>query len=311
MREVDDESNSEEFSEVADFQDNPPQILFLTPSRISETTKILMKEAKKRFSVSLSYLNNVSVYLSSSIKIMDGDRNISYFDYVFPKIDGKRKEYGVKLISAYDMLGVKKPYNAASLLIAHDKFMTTEILASHGLNVPRTMIVKGEENLKQALNKIGIPLVMKLLSGSGGQGVIFIDNEKTLESLINSMEHLNQVVIVQEYVPNAGEDIRSLVVGGRVIGAYKRVAKPGEKRSNIKLGGRGEKIELDEELEKISIKSAKAIGSDICGVDIIEHDGKYYVLEVNLNPGIRGMMNATGINIAKEIIDYIYDVVKK
>ena len=115
-------------------------------------------------------------------------------------------------------------------------------------------------------------------------------------------------MIIEEFIPNAGEDIRGFVVGNRVIASMKRVAKEGEYRANVHLGGKAAPFELTKEMEGICIKAAEATGAKICAIDMLQDKatGKPYVIEVNTNPGIQGIEGATGKNIAKEIIDFAY-----
>lgn len=286
-------------------------LIFIAPSKPSKTTLLLLEEAKKKFDVSLVSIDDIIIKssLDNGVRVYNKDRDISFADYIFPKIDGKRKDIGLKIVKAYEMLNASLPYTSESLVIAHDKFLTTMVLSAKGINVPKSYLVKGGDDLKRVIEELNLPVMVKILSGSGGKGVMYVDALDTITNLVNVME---SEVLIQEYIPSPPEDIRVIVVGDRIIGAYKRVAKEGEKRANIKLGGKAVSVELTKEIEDISFKAARAINADICAVDIVEsNNGKPYVIELNLNPGIRGMMKATGKNMAKEIIDYVYDKVKR
>ena len=288
-----------------------PSLIFIAPSKPSQTTLLLVEEAKKKFDVSLVSLDDTIIKSSwkSGVRIYNKNVDISFADYVFPKIDGKRKDIGLKIVKAYELLNANLPYTSDSLIIAHDKFLTAMILSAKGINVPRSYLVKREEDLKKVIDELNLPVMVKILSGSGGKGVMYVDALDTIANLVNVME---SEVLIQEYIPSPPEDIRVIVAGDRIIGAYKRVAKEGEKRANIKLGGKPVSVSLTQEMEEISFKAAEAIKADICAVDIVEStEGKPYVIELNLNPGIKGMIEATGKNIAKEIIDYIYEKVRR
>ncbi len=98
------------------------------------------------------------------------------------------------------------------------------------------------------------------------------------------------------------------MAGDNVIGSMKRIAKDGEKRANVKAGGTPAKYTATDEVKDISIRAAKAVGADICAVDLIESRKGPVVIEVNINPGLVGLTAATNFNIAKRVVEYVYDV---
>jgi len=288
-----------------------PSLIFIAPSKPSQTTLMLYEEAKKYFKAELISLNDVVIRANADegVKVYNKDKDISFVDYVFPKIDGKRKDIGIKIVKAYELLGAKMPYTSQSLITVHDKFLTTAVLSAKGVRVPRSFLVKGSKDLKNVIKQLELPIMVKMLSGSGGKGVMYVDDLDTISNLLEVME---SELLIQEYIDSYPEDIRVMVAGGKVIGAYKRVAKEGEKRANIKLGGKAVKVDLTEEHIELSLKAAEAVEADICAVDIVESkSGVPYVIELNLNPGIKGMIEATGKNLAHDIILRIKEVVKK
>ena len=118
--------------------------------------------------------------------------------------------------------------------------------------------------------------------------------------------------MLEDYIPNPGEDIRAFIVGDEVVAGMKRVAKKGEKRANIKTGGKGIAVKLTPEEEKISLKAAKTIKAKICAIDMIRgEDGRSRIIETNINPGLKGITKATGTNIAKKIVQYCYEEAKR
>ena len=288
-------------------------ILFIAPKLMSQTTKLLIEEAGKLFKkVDVVDINSIILGAKNNNLILKNGKiiNIFDYDYIFPKIDGKRKDFGFQIINILDSTELLKPYTSATVLVAHDKFLTSVVLNQHNIKTPNTYLVKSKESLQKLLKEIKFPIMMKLISGSGGTGIMYIQNKEVLESIFESLNYLNQQILIQEFIDNPGEDIRVIVAGNEIIGAYKRVAKKGEKRANIKLGGKAVKYDINEEIKQIAIKVARVIRADICAIDLLEGKDGYYVIEVNINPGIRGMMEATELNIAKRIIDYIYNKIE-
>ena len=85
----------------------------------------------------------------------------------------------------------------------------------------------------------------------------------------------------------------------------KRIAKPGEFRSNVHLGGKVEEYKLTEQEKVSAIKAAKVLGLSVAGVDLIQSSRGPLVLEVNSSPGLEGIEKASGIDVADKIIEYL------
>lgn len=282
------------------------KLLIIGPSKRAPTTDLIIEEAKEFFKTDFVPINDIIVTVENGkFKITGKNKDFSKYDYVLPKIDSRRVEYGYPIMKALDSINISKPYSAEVVLIAHDKFLTTQLLNKHGLPVPKTYLAKSKSAVDILIPKIKFPAIIKLTAGYGGQGIMFVENAESMKSIMASMEMLKQRVLIQEFVKNPGEDIRILVLGDEVAGAYKRIAKEGEIRANIKMGGKAVSFTPSEELKEIAIKASKVLKADICAVDILESTEGPKIVELNINPGIRGMMEATNLNIAKKIIGFI------
>ena len=119
--------------------------------------------------------------------------------------------------------------------------------------------------------------------------------------------------LIQEYIESESTDIvdvRAIVIGNKVVAAMKRVATPEEHRANIHMGGKGIAYELDYDTEQLAVKAAKAIGADICAIDILE-GAKPSVLEINLSLGLKGITEATKKNVADKIAKFLFEKTKE
>ncbi|MEM0320068.1 MAG: RimK family alpha-L-glutamate ligase, partial [Candidatus Nezhaarchaeales archaeon] len=122
---------------------------------------------------------------------------------------------------------------------------------------------------------------------------------------------LYQIFYVQEFIKKPDRDIRCFVVGEEAIAAIYRYAAPGEWRSNTALGGRAVKMEMNDELREVSIKAAKAVGAHVVGVDCLESERGLLVHELNSVTEFRNAAPATGVDIAKKIMEYAIKLAKK
>jgi ribosomal protein S6--L-glutamate ligase len=152
---------------------------------------------------------------------------------------------------------------------------------------------------------------MKLLSGTQGIGVMLIRDVKEAGPIIDTLSELDQMICLQKFLPNPGEDIRVFLVGGRVVAAMKRKAPANEWRSNIHMGGLGIAHKPTAQETETAVKAAEAVGVEIAGVDLIDVENKPYVIEVNASPGFRGLLSATGINAGTSIAEYAISKAKR
>lgn len=181
------------------------------------------------------------------------------------------------------------------------KMYESYLLSQAGINSPLTMQIFLDENKKEVLEKIKFPIIAKPIVGSKGRGVQKIDNLETLEKF-KIMEDVDKFLF-QEYIPIT-YDIRVFVVGDRALGAMKRIVGKDDFRSNASLGAKVEKIDLTSDLKKIAISAVKAYQYEVAGVDVVIHEDKEYILEVNNAPQWIAFKKVVGINPAEEIIKY-------
>lgn len=191
----------------------------------------------------------------------------------------------------------------------NDKYLAYLLMCDNDIPSPRTVMVSGDTPLDIAFKKIGgkFPVVLKTITGSKGVGVFLAESWEGLKSTLQAFWKLNSSeIIMQEYL-NSQYDIRIHVLGGKVIGAMKRLRIKEDFRSNFSLGGEVGKIVLTDEQKQIAKSAAKAVGAVWCGVDMIESGGKNYIIEINSSPGTKGIEKATGKSITDKVFNYITD----
>lgn len=209
-----------------------------------------------------------------------------------------------------------KLFNSAEAIALSDNKMSTHIrLSSAGIASPVTvaspLYYRGEDSelfLKNTTELIGFPMVIKECHGSFGAQVYLAYNMDEAREIRGRL--LGKPHIYQEYISSSiGHDTRVIVIGGRVVAAMRR-ENDSDFRSNIELGGKAIKIDnLEEKYSKIAIKSANALDLEYAGIDIL--DGKHgepIVCEVNSNAYFNAISKATGIDIAKEYVEYIIKI---
>ena len=151
-----------------------------------------------------------------------------------------------------------------------------------------------------------MPVIIKLASGTQGNGVVLAETYKAAKSVIQAFYVNDTSFFIQEFVKeSAGTDIRAFVVGNQVVASMKRQSLDDDFRSNIHQGGSGTAVKLTDEERKTALRAARAMGLAVCGVDLMRSDRGPLVLEVNSSPGLEGIESVTGRNVAGKIIEYV------
>lgn len=205
-------------------------------------------------------------------------------------------------------------FNSHSAIRACDDKAVTHILLSQN-NIPMPKTVFGllcydktatvsREYLDKVGHMLGYPVIVKESYGSLGKSVYKADDRASLEALAEKLK-LTPHIFQQFIKESAGTDARVIVIGGKVIAAMKRVSHT-DFRSNIELGGKGEKFDCPADMADLCVKTAKILGLDYCGIDILFGKDGYYICEVNSNAFFGGIERVTDVNVAKRYAQYIY-----
>jgi RimK family alpha-L-glutamate ligase len=187
---------------------------------------------------------------------------------------------------------------------AVDKYLTLALLESAGVPVPPTWAGQTASEALAAFDTLGGDVVVKPLFGSEGRGLVRISDQELAWRTFHALERLGSVLYLQRFISHPGYDYRVFVLRGAVLGVMRRHASGREWRTNVSLGGRAEACTLEPEAEQLALASARAIGAEMAGVDLVPDldRGRLVVLEVNAVPGWRALAAVTGIDIAAAIL---------
>jgi RimK family alpha-L-glutamate ligase len=203
--------------------------------------------------------------------------------------------------------GVVVVNSADSVMAARDKLLAHQALAAAGVPFPKTVLARQPSDVAKMVKLVGgPPVILKLLSGTHGKGVMLGKDLDEIQASLETVWALNETLLIQEYMNHdPGADIRVIVVGGRVIGAMRRVAQLGRFRANVHQGAAVEAHPMDEELEWLALRVTEVMGLDFAGVDLVRARDGYSVIEVNSAPGFEGFERATQVNVGAELLRYV------
>jgi ribosomal protein S6--L-glutamate ligase len=234
-------------------------------------------------------------------------RKLEEFDAVIPRIGQSVTFYATAVLRQFEMIGVYPLNESVAIGRARDKLRSLQLLARKGIGMPVTGFAHSPDDTDDLLAIAGnIPLIIKLIEGSQGQGVVLAETRQAAESVIDAFRGLDAHFLVQQFIKESrGTDIRCFVIGNKVVASMKRQARKGEFRANLHRGGKAEAIRITPAERAIAVKAAKIMGLNVAGVDLIRSAKGSLVLEVNSSPGLEGIESATRKDIAGEIIAFV------
>jgi len=218
------------------------------------------------------------------------------------------------LLSQLERAGYTCVNSRECMEVCSDKYRTSLRLAEVGLSTPTTVLIPDEDSAKIAFEKLNTtyPVILKTISGTKGVGVLFVESEKSLESMVQLLYKVDEEIslILQTYI-KTDYDVRVMVLNNIIVGAMQRNIVTGDFRSNVHLGSSIKKYELTEKEKRDCISAAKAVNGVWVGVDFIpakdRENGSPFILEVNSSPGTEGFDKSTKKNITKHFLENFMD----
>jgi ribosomal protein S6--L-glutamate ligase len=228
-------------------------------------------------------------------------------DAIIPRIGASVSFYGAAVVRQFEMMGVYSVNESVAITRSRDKLRALQLLSRKGIGLPVTGFANSPDDTEDLLSFVGgAPVVIKLLEGTQGVGVVLGETRKSAESVIEAFRGLNANFMVQEFIKEAGgSDLRCFVIGDKVVAAMMRTGKEGEFRSNLHRGGSAKLVRITPEERSTAVRSARIMGLNVAGVDLLRSNHGPVVMEVNSSPGLEGIENATGKDVAGQVIQFI------
>jgi ribosomal protein S6--L-glutamate ligase len=294
------------------------KILILSAAPNSSATQSIVNAGKKKGHTML-VMNPANMYLLISDivngydRIYDGTDQLTKpvrllakeIDAIIPRI-GTNFSYGAAVLEHLNNnLGIFSTQTAIGIKTASDKLISQQKISQAKLRVPRTVLGDRAVHVAWMLEQVGqLPAISKTLTGSQGTGVYPLMDEYQSNVFLENFFQRKENLLLQKFIDGNSKDIRTIVIGGKVVVAMERTAAKGELRANISRGGSGKKIELSTDDKEICIRAARAVGLECAGVDIMkDSEGKTFVIEVNGNYGYH-VKDITKTDISTPLIEY-------
>lgn len=275
-----------------------------------ENTRLLESFAAVGIDASLMHPDRFDIIVNRnrSKSIRYEDTSITMPKLVLTRTGSGTNYFSSAVMRQLERYGVPTINSSEAINNVRDKLQAHQILSQANIPTPKTMLVKFPVSSRVVEQEIGFPCVVKVLQGSHGKGVHLCQTRQMFEDLMDLVDNLGvkKTMIVQEFVDSAvGTDLRVWVVGGKTIGAMKRTGPDGDFRANITNGGSGEPFAVTAEVDLLCRETAKCLGLDIAGIDLLFDAEGFKVCEANSAPGFEGFERYVGVNIAEQIVEYV------
>ncbi len=267
-------------------------------------------EAAKQRGHSMDIINTLQCYMnitSHRPELRYKGERLTGYDAVIPRIGASVTFYGLAVLRQFEMMGVYPLNESVAIGRSRDKLRSLQLLARDGIGLPVTGFANSAKFADDVIKVAGgAPVIIKLLEGTQGIGVVLGETHNSAKSVIEAFGGAKINILVQEFIKEAGGmDIRCIVIGDKVVASMKRQGAEGDFRSNLHRGGSADIIKITPEERSTAVRSAKAMGLNVCGVDMLRSNHGSVVMEVNSSPGLEGVENATGLDIAGKIIEFL------
>lgn len=281
----------------------------LTREPRSYSTKRIVEAAEKREHV-VELIDTSRCYMlinAGRPEVHYDGRALPIYDAIIPRIGASITSYGTAVTRQFEAMGCYCVNGSHSIAVSRDKLYAHQLLAREGIGMPTTAFASSPKDTKNLIELMGSPpIIVKLLESSQGKGVVLAETKKAAESVVGAFRGLKADFLVQQFIKEAGgEDIRCLVVGGKVIASIKRTAAPGDFRSNLHQGGSASVVRITRKERETAVAAAKVLNLGLAGVDLLRAEDGPKVLEVNSSPGLEGVETASGKDVAGLLIEAI------
>ena len=241
-------------------------------------------------------------------QIFYGTENITDdFDAIVPRIGTTVTRHGAAIVKQFEMNHVFSTAKSLGIIRARNKVSTLQMMFKKGIPVPKTVFSINPNNVDHHIELLGgAPVIIKLQEGTQGKGVILAESKKSAKSVIDTLYNMNTSILLQEYIEEAnGEDLRIIVVDNKIVASMKRTSGLDDFRSNVHRGAETQKVQLTPREKFMAINATKHLGLGVAGVDLIRSKNGPLLIEVNASPGLKGIEAATGVNVAKKIVQFV------
>jgi ribosomal protein S6--L-glutamate ligase len=274
----------------------------------------LARAATGDFEITTLPFSEITAGIGGELRVISAGRELADFDAVIvrtmPPGSLEQVVFRMDCLARYEAAGGVVINPARAIEAAVDKFLTSAKLQAAGLLTPRTIVCQTADDAMAAFEQLGGDVVLKPIFGSEGRGITRLNDEALALRAFKMLAQLGAVLYVQEFIEHEGCDLRLLLIGERVLAMRRK--NPLDWRTNISRGAKAEAFIPDNSLIAIARRAAAAVGAPLAGVDLLPgRDGRLYAIEVNAVPGWKGLAKALDVDVARLVLEFVAEQVRR
>ena len=233
-----------------------------------------------------------------------GQRPVDVDVVVERSINHSRALHALRLFESQGLVCVN---SSAVATTCGDKLLTSVALQEHQVPQPEVRVAFTPESALVAIEEMGYPVVLKPAVGSWGRLLAKVNDRDAAEALLEHKTVLgsyhHSIFYIQRFVAKPGRDIRAFVIGDQCVAAIYRTSA--HWITNTARGGQATVCPVTDDLARIAVAGAQAVGGGIVALDLFETDDGLLVNEVNYTMEFKNSVAPTGVNIPALIVDYV------
>ncbi|MCC6806845.1 MAG: hypothetical protein IT381_05445 [Deltaproteobacteria bacterium] len=283
------------------------RLLVLAQARHSYTTRRLVEAAKRA-------RHKIDVHSPLHFRLGFGDVNFvgkskgGPVDVVIPRYGASQQTYGGAVLSQFEATGVQAFNPSGSIALVRNRIHATQTFVLAGLPLPKAALIRRAEDVDAAIAAVGgLPVMLRRVSGQPTFGALFCETREGCLAVLEALWGLGHEVLVSQHFPElglvTGQALRCLVVRGEVAAVIRRKVRMIRTRFRFERRGKATEVTPPRALADILRRVHEVSGLNLAGVDVLETEDGYRVLEVNAVPGIEQLEMTTGRDLARVVID--------
>ena len=285
------------------------RVAILSKEPKSYSTAHLVKTAKTN-GIDVDILDTLRCH----VEIIEGRPEIFYkgvpleaYDAIIPRIGWSATNYGLPIVRQFELSGAFCLNSANAIAAARDKVQAAQLLMKSNIPMPPMAFAHASADIKKSIARMGdLPHLLRFLDGAQSRGSVVATTMQAVRRALTSFRQLRSSILVRGKVSaNGGTALRCLVLGNKIVGAYKYDGDMmGDGIADIELANYS-KVKLTKKERILALKAAKILGLRFAGVDLVRSPDGPLVMDVVPSPGLEGFKSTSKTDVGEEIIEYV------
>jgi len=220
----------------------------------------------------------------------------------------------IELSKTLEELGKTVVNSSHSFFYEDDRWLFYLTCLNHNLPTPKTYFIPKERQydsreIKHILTER--PLIVKAIFSDNCESVYKAKDYHSFLKKLHTIIKKNPAspIIAQEFIPNNNRSYRATLIGCKLVQFVEKIGKSWKQSGNNPVE-HFRTIKIDPKLKKLCEKATKIFGMDVCGLDLLQRDKNWFIIEANSCPAL-DFIYADEKRLVTLLADYLFKLCKK